>query len=62
MPWVCVIVLDEVVASPSWNVPPGASTVRGNVIVLPALVKVIVPRPEKVAPCAPDTVMPEPRV
>ena len=58
----CVIVLLELSASPSWNVPPGVSTVIGNVIVLPALVNTIVPRPEKVWVKVPDTVTPELKV
>lgn len=42
--------------------PLGASTATENVMVLPALVKVIVPRPEKVWVDVPDIVTPDPRV
>lgn len=42
--------------------PLGVSTVTGNVIVLPAEVKVCVPLPEKVCSEVPDTVTPEPRM
>ena len=62
MPRVCVMLFDMVVASPSWKVPLGASTVIPNVIVLPALVNVIVPRPEKVCVDVDDTVTPDPKI
>lgn len=62
VPCVSVKVLDSVVASSRRNVPPGALTVIGKMIFLPALVKSIVPRPAKVCAAAPVTVTPEPSV
>ena len=42
--------------------PSGASITAKNVMVLPALVKVMVPRPEKVWVDVPDITTPDPRV
>lgn len=52
----------DVYASPNLNVPVTAFAAAVNVIVLPAVVKTIVPRPAKFCWPAPDTVTPDPRV
>lgn len=49
-------------ASPRAKVPLGAFTANGKVVVRPALVYVIVLRPEKVCVCVPETVTAELRL
>ena len=62
VPWVSTIVSVKVAAPFKRKVPPGASIVVLNVIVFPALVKSIVPRPENVCVDVPVKVTPEPRL